>query len=390
MRIIDRSLQTVRSLSVVEQEALRLFVIGKSSPPELLTKIRTKQQWLACDCRAPAPVMHVAQRDSGRVVLKNNPEGAEHTDSCPFGRSGTDDVSAKRQSSQFVDRFQPSGHIALHSEFQRASKGVAPQISRSSELPKPRPKAILSLLMTLMELAELDTYCPARPMSLSEQYSAVRHAASRFVLKPGIPLQHLLDTRISKQRLVAMAKRLRETTEFGSTRRYGVLIDVINKTGPRQLILDDGVELDFFGNAEALHGRSAPLLTMATLASQEPGSGYYQLGKAAFVPVLSANQLFPVVDDKDRENVQSIFGLLRWLQDKKQIEVAASRGLFQAGAGYNIALRHGAQLLEVDLNPSVLDGEPPSPSGFSLTQAGTIDTLKKQLASAIIKAAQNV
>lgn len=379
MRIIDRSLQTIRPLSVVEHEALRLFAIGKSSPPELLSKIRSKQQWLACDCQAPAPVMHVAQRDNGRVMLKNNPEAADHTDSCPFGRSGTDNLDAKRRSSQFMERFQPNGHVTLHSEFQRVSRGVTPQISRSSELPKPRPKAILSLLMTLMEVAELDTFCPASPKSLSEQYSAIRHAASRFVLKPGIPLTHLLDTRISKQRIVSLAKRLRETTEFGNARRYGVLMDVINKTGPRQLILDDGVELDFFGNAETLHGKSGPLLTMATLASQEHGSSYYQLAKTAFVPVLSANQLFPVVDDKDRENVQSIFGLLRWLNDKKKLKVVATRGLFQAGAGYCISLRNGAQILEVDLNPSEIDADSAFFAGCSITNAGGIDALKKQI-----------
>jgi len=390
MRIIDRTLQTIRALSVVEQEALRLFAIGKSSPPELLSKVRMKQHWLACDCQSPAPIMHVALRDSGRVMLKNNPDGSDHRHGCPFARSANDNESVSRANSQSVDRLPIGGHVALHSEFQPIDKGLPQQISRSVALPKAKPKATLSLLLTLMELAELDTYCPSRPVSLSEQYAAIRHAAGRFVLSPGIPLTHVMDTRISKQRLVALAKRLRETKEFSARRRYGVLLDVIQKTGPRQLIIDDAGELDFFGNAEALHGRSAPLLTLATVASQEHGSGYYQLGKVAFVPVLSAHQLFPVVDDIDRENVQSLFGLLRWLHEKKQIVVTASRSLFQPGAGYGISLRHGAQVLDVDLNQSTLDGEPLPSAPYSIKQAGSLDALKKQLAGAIIKGSPNV
>lgn len=385
MRIIDRSLQTVRQLSVVEQESLRLFVTGKSGPPEILSRVRQKQHWLACDCRSPAPVMHVALRDSGRVMLKNNPDGADHLQDCPFGRDSGDEANRKRQSSQFLERMPGDGHVALHSEFQGTGKGDGRQISRSDALTKSRPKAILSLLLTLMELAELDSYCPARPVQLTDQYAALRNAASRFVVRPGIPLAHLMDTRITKQRLVAMAKRLRETDQFGSSRRYGLLLDVISKTGPRQFILDDGVELDFFGNAEALHGRSTPLLTMATLTTQTHGSNYYQLGKAAFVPVLSGHHLFPVVDDADRSNISEVFGLLRWVYDKKQISVTASRSLFQAGAGYGISLRRGAQLLEVDLNPSLLDGESPSPMTYSITSAGSIEALKKQLAGVIIK-----
>lgn len=387
MRIIDRSLQTVRQLSAVEQASLRLFASGKSEPPELLSRIRAKQRWLACDCTAPAPVMHVALRDGGRFVLKNNPEASEHAPGCPFVRSEKDGKNGSGSNGHAVSRTTVDGHVALHSEFQAVRKGNTQQISRSNAIANPRPRALLSLLMSLMEVAGLDTYSPHRALTLAEQYSAFRHAAGRFVLKPSIPLDHVLDTRINKQRLVLMAKKLREADAFGSARRYGILVDVLQKTGPRQLVLVDGVSMDFFGNAEALHGRSAPLLTMATVAAQEAGSNYFQLGKVAFVPTLSSRHLFPVVDDGDRVSVQELFGLLRWMHEKKQVAVTASRNLFQDGAGYLLTLNAGAQLLELDLNPAPLNGEFSDPAVLSLSGCGSLDALKKRVLGVFLKGA---
>ncbi|MBC7198210.1 MAG: DUF1173 family protein [Pseudomonas balearica] len=383
MRIIDRSLQTLRQLSVVEEEALRLFASGKSEPPELLARIRAKHNWLACDCSYPAPVMHVAQKDGARLVLKNNPDAADHAPGCLFTRSDNAGKNGSSKSSQPVVRVTVDGHIALHSEFQRVRKGDGQEISRSNAVATPRPRALLSLLMSLMEVAGLDTFSPAAPRSLAEQFAAFRAAASRFVLKPAIPLDHVLDTRITKQRLVSMAKKLRETDAFGSARRYGVLVDVLQQTGPRQLVLDDGSKMDFFGNAESLHGRSVPMMAIATVASQEPGSNFYHLGKVAFLPLLSTRHLFPVVDDKDREHVHDLFGLLRWMHDKRGVEVTASRNLFQAGAGYVLTLKSGAQLVELDLNPSLLDG--PMSGTLSLNECGTIDVLKKRVMASFLK-----
>lgn len=386
MRIIDRSLQTVRNLSVIEEEELRMFMAGKAGAPSLLARARLKRYWLACDCRLPAPVMHVALRDDGAVVLKNNPDGEDHAPGCQFMRPANDNTNSQKVISHSIGRVMLGGHTALHSEFQGTGRGNTPQISRSAQFSASHTKALLSMLLTLIEVSELGVYCPARPMTLGDQYAAIRHAAGRFVLHPSIPMDHVLDTRITKQRLVAMAKKLRETSAFGQSRRYGLLMDVIKATGPRRLVLDDGDELDFFGNAEALHGRSTPALALATVTTQSAGSGYFQLGKVAFVPVLSPHHLFPVVDDSDREVVGELFGLLRWLHSKKQIRATASRDIFQVGAGYGLIVRSGAQLLELDLNPSPLDGAPPPNQGvLSLSALGSLDALKKRVAGMIIK-----
>lgn len=387
MRIVDRSLQTLRQLSVVEEEALRMFASGRSGPPQLLARIRAKHHWLACDCISPAPVMHVAQKDGARLVLKNNPDAADHAPGCLFSRSDSSTKNGQSKNSHSADRMAVNGHCALHSEFQRVRKGEPQQISRSNAVPTPRPKAVLSLLMSLIELAGLDTFSPAKPLSLADQYSALRRAAGRFVIKPAIPLDHLLDTRITKQRLVSMAKKLRETDAFGSARRYGVLVDVLKKTGPRQLVLDDGTTMDFFGNAEALHARSVPLLAMATVATQEVSSNFYQLGKVAFIPTLSARHLFPVVDDVDRANVQELFSLLRWLHEKRNIDVTVTRNLFQAGAGYVVSLKAGAQLLELDLNPSPLGDASPCDTCLSISHFGSFEALKKRVIAVFLKGA---
>ncbi|MDU4254414.1 hypothetical protein [Pseudomonas sp.] len=391
MRIIDRSLQTLRLLSVAEVELLRLFIAGKSdAQPELLARVRADHRWLACDCVTPAPVMHVALLDGGRFVLKNNPDAAEHAPGCPFVRTEYDGKNSGGSISHIVPRLQPDSHVALHSEFKGNSMGIAPQISRRNGVGNPRPKALLSLLLSILESAGMDSYSPHRPLTIGEQYAAIRNAAGRFVLKPGIPLDHVLDTRINFQRLVAMSKKLRDTEAFGTLRRYGLLLDVLNKVGPRQLVLDDGSKLNFFGSTEVLHSRSVPLLTLATVASQETGSNYYHLGKVAFVPVLSSRHLFPVVDDKDRENVQEIFALLRWFHEKKQIQVTASRCFFQGGDGYMMALKSGAQLLELDLHPHQLDGLESNSNELSLSAFGSIEGLKKRIVAQLLKGVSRV
>lgn len=380
MRIIDRSLQTVRHLNVVEEEALRLFVTGKTHAPELLSVVRAKQRWLACDCTAPAPVMHVALRDGGRLVLKNNPEAADHAPNCPFIKDEAENRNGTGASSQITIRYAPDSHIALHSEFQGARRGNPQQISRSNAISTPRPRALLSLLMSLVEAAELDSFTPSQPLSITDQYASLRKAAGRFVLSPGLPLDHVLDTRINRQRLISMANRLRDTNSFGKSRRYGLLMDVLENTGPRQLVLNDGTSMEFFGNAEALHGRPAPCLALATVATQDENSNFYQLGKVAFVPMLSSRHLFPVVDDADRENVRAIFELLDWLL-RNSVAVTAKRNLFQGGSGHLLTLKAGGTLLELDLNPTPL-GNTEGPSGIlSLTRLGSIDSLKKRVVS---------
>ncbi|MBA1280408.1 hypothetical protein [Stutzerimonas stutzeri] len=319
------------------------------------------------------------------MALKNNKTSADHAPGCPFTQVPTSNIAPSAESGHSPTRIRLGGHVALHSEFQSESKGIARQISRSSAISSPHRNGLLSMLMSLAELAELGVYCPARPVPLGDQYAALRHAASRFVLHPGIPLDHVLDTRISAARLVRMAKRLREMAGFGESRRYGLLMDVIKSTSSRRLITEDGAEMDFFGNAEALHGRRAPLLTLATVTTEKANSGYYQLGKAAYIPVLSPHHLFPVVDDLDRETVNEVFALMRWLHAKKQIQATASRDIFQAGAGYGMLIRSGGQLVEVDLNPSILDGPAPRETVLSLSAMGSIETLKKRLIVMLIK-----
>lgn len=387
MRIIDRSLKHVRDLSVVEMEGLRLFVTGKAGAPALLSRVRQDGHWLSCECQQPGPVMHVARRDDGSVSLKNNPDGREHAPGCQFDRSTAESGTKRTTPGHELARVPIGSHAALHSEFHGTGKGIGGQISRSATLDSRHRNSLLSMLMTLIELAELGVYSPARPLTLGEQFAAIRHAAARFTIHPGIPMDHVFDTRISKARLVAMAKRLRDVDGFGKSRRYGLLADVIKSTGPRNLVIDDDVQIDFFGNVESLHGKKAPLLTLATVTTQEINSNFYQLGKVAFVPVLSPHHLFPVVNESDRDVVSEVFGLLRWLDTKKQIQTVATRDVYQEGAGYVMTIRTGGLLFELDLNPSSLDGPSPSASVLSLSELGSLEALKKRIAVTVIKGA---
>ena len=78
MRIIDKTAAQVRSLTPAEEELLVGFATGNLAGPrllqanQLLMKVRSANQWLACDCRKDAlPVLNVTLNGStGTLFLK--------------------------------------------------------------------------------------------------------------------------------------------------------------------------------------------------------------------------------------------------------------------------------------------------------------------------------
>ncbi|MBC7210834.1 MAG: hypothetical protein H5U33_11345, partial [Pseudomonas sp.] len=94
MRIIEKSGAQVRSLTLAEEELLASFATGTLAGPRLLQanqwlmKVRSANQWLACDCRQDAlPVLNVSLNgNTGTLFLRNNPDTAEHTPGCPFSK----------------------------------------------------------------------------------------------------------------------------------------------------------------------------------------------------------------------------------------------------------------------------------------------------------------
>lgn len=395
MWIVDKQLKTVRSLSSDEAALLSRFVENSNVGQDvaranaILRAIRTDNHWLTCNCAKPAPVMNIALLDTGRLVIRNNPDGAPHSAQCNFARELARAGTTKAQDGQNVTRVGLNGHVALHVEFSEGSRGKPSQISRSSASSTPARKRVLSLLLSLIEASGLNRYDPSAVRTLAEQFAALRKAADAMTLHPGLPMGRFFDTRINQGRLIAMAKRLRDTNDFGDARRIALLADLIEGTVGREILLSDSERIGFFGHVERSGATTAPSLALTTVTTQQANVRFYELGQVAAVPVVSRRTLFPIHAAETRGNVLQIFGLLDWLQ-RKGITVVAVRNLFSSGSEHEIELRHRMKIVVIDLTEGI---ESPPPTGVAsdrvmLSQYPDIDVMKRHLVKIFMELAQ--
>ena len=387
MRIVDRNMQLVRSLSSHELELLSGFVSGNQTGRDaescsaLLRSIRHERHWLGCDCRLPMPVLNVALMDSGRLVLRNNPDGSQHAENCLYAHEYAPGGAPAAIKSQIIERESYDQPIALHVEFSGTRKGVVQQISRSGAVSAPQKKPLLSLLLTLMDVAGLTTYNPATKMPVADQFAGIRNAAQRFTLSPGLPMNGYLDTRISKQRLVALSDRLKKADVFAGHRRVGLLIDQVESVSGRKVEVVNGGSVEFFGHVERQGSSSFPALAMATVTTAKSGSRFYELAHISMVPIVGEGCMFPVLDDHERLHVLDLFGLLGWLHRTKSIVVMALRHPFSDESASFIELRSNRLIIWLDLRAPCPSAHRES-TPHSLLRLGDFESmaaLKKQI-----------
>jgi hypothetical protein len=354
MWIVNRQLQGIRTLNGGEIALIKSYLantvagIDVVRSTALLREVRSQHHWLTCGCTNPAPVMHVALLDTGRLVIRNNQNGPEHSAGCDFARQIAVGSARSQSKAAVVVKQQPDDLIRLHSNFSNAGAGKGSStVSGKQQTSQPK-KRLLSLLLTLMDMAELNRYDPADPQDNSAQFKALRDAADRLTVHPGIPLSRFFDTRVRKDRLFYMAKRLRESTDFGTNRKVGLMMDVIAGTAGRTIKLSNGDELDFFGSVERNFASHNPSLVLATVTTQQAGSKFFELGQLAVVPVASRNVMFPVGAGEDPKDVVRVLELLDWLQ-RKGVRVVAVRYLFTSEGGSLIELRHTQKIVTLNL-----------------------------------------
>ncbi|WP_122378171.1 hypothetical protein [Pseudomonas cannabina] len=368
MWVLTHDLGTVRTLSDRERELLEGFVASNLAGQEvahansLLRRIRSDGQWIGCECCLPMPVLNVALMDSGRLVMRNNPEGNQHKPGCPFSHDLIKNKPASKPKDHLVTRVNDDSHIALHSEFQSSGKGSVPKISRTdAAVTQVPPRKLLSLSMSILERAGLNVFSPASKPSVAHQYEAIRKSVRSLTLSPGVPLDNFFETKLSKQRLVAMSVKLRASKAFGASRRVGLLMDTIQGVKGRSLQLFGSDELTFFGHIERSAPPSFPALALATVTGQAASTGFFEIGNVATIPVLSKTCLFPVFDEADRTAVQSIFGLLDWFYTTKKIEITAVRHIFSLDGGALLELRSPKLILYVCFQDANMgEGAPPA------------------------------
>lgn len=123
MWIITHDKQHVRELSAAERSLVVRHTEGSLTRTEqadaasLLRDIRKKSYWLGCDCVSKSmPIMNIALRDTGTLVVRNNASGPAHDPACPLLKQETDKGSGAART-EYVARVQPEGILSLHKDF---------------------------------------------------------------------------------------------------------------------------------------------------------------------------------------------------------------------------------------------------------------------------------
>lgn len=388
MQIVDRNRALVRSLGTAERALLigysehRLQGHDSELANRLLRSIRNENHWLLCDCSTPRPVMHVALMDNGKLVLRNNPGTADHIESCPCGRD--DHAAGSGVNKQLkTKRYDLSDRISLHSEFARgAGAGKAQPAKAPAGAPS---KPVLSLLLTLCDDAGLNTYNPAHPLSLTEQFQRIRDAASRYTLANGMPLQTAMDTEISTRRMISLGKRITDLRGT-ETRPMGLLFDRVMGAKARKLLLHNDKTLDFFGHVERFGPLSPPLLAMATVSTEDARSRFFKAGHVALCSSVNERLLFPVGSEIERKLIAELVGLVNWMH-AKGTSVTIQRHLFAAAGMPVIVLRGRVRVLSVIIEEGTLGDDHPapiSPDSIVYRDGEDIAAFKKRVAGAML------
>ncbi|AVD83341.1 hypothetical protein C4Q28_14765 [Pseudomonas sp. SWI6] len=320
MRIIDKTAALVRSLTPAEEELLVGFANGTLAGPRLLQanqwlmKVRSANQWLACDCRKDAlPVLNVTLNgNTGTLFLKNNPGTAEHAPGCPFSKDEREDSEDEQAPSSPVAWLAPDTPLRLIGDFQKAGDGVETSERREQQ-------RLLSLLLTWMETSGLNLYASHLKKDLTGQFAELRGVASRYPLLARVPASNYLETRLDMKHMMMLKARLREATVFGNHRRHGLILDCVDQIKGRKLFNnrnEDGFDFQghhlYWGGSRA----SGPLLALALYSPTTAGSHFYELIHVASVPVLSRVHLFPVYRDEEREPLKALVSLIDWMASK--------------------------------------------------------------------------
>lgn len=388
MWIIRKNGGSVRELSVDERALLVQFADGSchgfafDRASRLLRSVRQDNHWLACGCAKPAPTLNVAMRDTGQLVLRNNPTDAAHEESCPFAKMESSGDSARRTAAP-ISRYLPDSEISLHDEFAAPAQagGESPRAGGSKVGSQSRRKRQLSLLYTLIEAAGLHEYDPGSPKSISDQYQRLREVAGRYHLVGRVPLQ--LDTHLDKRALTLMAQRLRESTFFGRHRRVGLLLDMIEKVAGRELVLHGGKTLDFHGHLERVGTTQGPLLALVTVTNQAQSARYFEVGNVGVISALSRSCLMPVLDEAERMPLGELTALLDWLYKKHQRRVVMRRDLFAGGACIELVGRDRSISVQLFGHPLVEDEDT-----LLLSDPTKIDVFKKRVVKAFLSEVQ--
>jgi len=388
MRIIDKTAAQVRSLTPAEEELLAGFASGSLAGPrllqanQLLMKVRSANQWLACDCRKDAlPVLNVTLNgNTGTLFLKNNPGTAEHAPGCPFTKDEREAAEREAEPVTPAAWLAPDTPLRLIGDFRKASEGDGGSGDASERREQQR---LLSLLLTWIETSGLNLYATHLKKDLTVQFAELRSVASRYPLLERVPASNYLETRLDMKHMMMLKARLREATVFGNHRRHGLMLDCVDQVRGRKLFnnrSEDG--FDFQGHHLYWGGNraSGPLLALALYSPATAGSHFYELIHVASVPVLSRSHMFPVYRDEEREPLKALVSLIDWMAGKG-VKVQMRRPVIGGQVMDELVLTSDQdRVLSVSLLEQPLGPEPDAENFKRFADFKSLETFRKYVA----------
>ncbi|WP_060476506.1 MULTISPECIES: hypothetical protein [Pseudomonas] len=388
MRIIDKTAAQVRSLTPAEEELLVAFATGHLVGPrllqanQLLMKVRSANQWLACDCRKDAlPVLNVTLNGStGTLFLKNNPGTAEHAPGCPFTKDEREADDRGDEPLAPAAWLAPDTPLRLIGDYRMDNE---PTASTAEGAGRREQQRLLSLLLTWIETSGLNLYATHLKKDLTGQFAELRSVASRYPLLERVPASNYLETRLDMKHMMMLKARLREATVFGSHRRHGLLLDCVEQIRGRKLFnnrSEDGFDFQghhlYWGGSRA----SGPLLALALYSPATAGSQFYELIHVASVPVLSRAQLFPVYRDEEREPLKALVSLIDWMASKG-VKVQMRRPVIGGQVMDELVLTSDQdRVLSVSLLEQPIGPEPDAENFKRYADFKSLDTFRKYVA----------
>jgi hypothetical protein len=389
MRIIEKNGALVRTLTPAEQALVQGFAAGSLSGQQQLQanqwlmKVRAQGHWLACDCQPNAlPVMNVTlHSDTGTLFLKNNPGTAEHAADCVFIKDAREAGSTAADAQELPAAWlAPDVPLKLISEFRDPTQGVGTGGSPAARREQHR---LLSLLLTWVEASGLNVYATHLKKSLTEQFADLRAVATRYPLVERVPASNYLETRIDMKHMMMLKARLKDSSVFGSQRRYGLLLDCVGEVKGRKVLNERSENgFDFQGHHLLWGGEKAsgPLLALAIYSTTTAGSQYYELIHVATVPVLTRGHLFPVFRDEEREPLKALVALIDWMASKG-VKVVMRRPVIGGQIMDELVLTSDRdRVLSVSLMQQPTGPEPSSDTFKRLADFKSLETFRKYVA----------
>lgn len=390
MRIIEKSGALVRSLTPAEDDLLAGFACATLTGPRLLQanqwlmKVRSANQWLACDCRKDAlPVLNISLNGStGTLFLRNNPDTPEHTPGCPFSKSDRETGDSADEAPPPAAWLAPDTPLRLIGDYPRGTDNE-PSAAPRTPAERREQQRLLSLLLTWIEASGLNVYATHLKKDLTAQFADLRTVASRYPLLERVPASNYLESRLDMKHMMMLKARLREATVFGQHRRHGLLLDCVDQIKGRKLFNNRSEEgFDFQGHHLYWGGNrtGGPLLALALYSPTAAGSHFYELIHVASVPVLSRGHLFPVYRDEEREPLKALVSLIDWMASKG-VKVLMRRPVIGGQVMDELVLTSDQdRVLSVSLLEQPLGPEPDAENFKRYADFKSLDTFRKYVA----------